>query len=267
MKINWFSPLPPANSDITNYTIKLLTFLQEKAEITFWTNQSPWDAKLKTEVAVKEYKIEQISWLELNQGDVNIYHIGNNAELYGDIWQISRRFPGIVILHDEKLQDFFYMLSSSKNEYIEYMKQCYGEEGNKNARLFLNNYHSREFMAKNYPLTPLALENALGVITYNYNNYLTLSAQNRIFVGYMPSLTNFINTDNNINSNPLSDADALINFASQVCQYRCQSSLERIVNRIVPELTYLNPKIETLNNFENLVDAIEFITLPVHSNS
>ena len=55
------------------------------------------------------------------------------------------------------------MLYADKNDYIQQMKKIYGEKGGKIARLFLNGHYSIEFIAENYPLTPLALENALGV--------------------------------------------------------------------------------------------------------
>ncbi|BAQ63738.1 glycosyltransferase [Geminocystis sp. NIES-3709] len=186
MKINWFSPLPPANTEIANYTKTLLPYLQEKVEVTLWTNQQKWDEELEKYTSVKQYKLEQMPWFELNQGDVNIYNLGNNASFHGEIWQVAQLFPGIVILHDQKLQDFFYMFYPDKNDYIQQMKKTYGQEGGESARLFLNEYHSMEFMTENYPLTSLALENALGVITHNREVYLSLSQENQWLIGYTP---------------------------------------------------------------------------------
>lgn len=186
MKINWFSPLPPAKTEIANYTKKVLPYLHNLAEITLWTDQEIWNEELETYNTVKHYHLDRMPWFELNQGDINIYHLGNNAQFHHHIWQVSRQSPGIVILHDEKLQDFFYMLSPDKNNYIQYMKECYGEEGEKNGRLFLNGHHSMTFMAENYPLTSLALENALAVMSHNRDTYLNLTSTNQWLTGYTP---------------------------------------------------------------------------------
>ena len=186
MKINWFSPLPPAKTEIANYTLRILPYLHEKSDVTLWTNQEEWNQELEKYAPVKQYQLDKMPWFELNQGDINIYHIGNNATFHGDIWGISRQSPGLVILHDYKLQDFFYMLYADKNDYIQQMKKIYGEKGGKIARLFLNGHYSMEFIAENYPLTPLALENALGVITHNREVYVSLSQQNQWLTAYTP---------------------------------------------------------------------------------
>ena len=107
MKINWFSPLPPAKTEIANYTLRILPYLHEKSDVTLWTNQEEWNQELEKYAPVKQYQLDKMPWFELNQGDINIYHIGNNATFHGDIWGISRQSPGLVILHDYKLQDFF----------------------------------------------------------------------------------------------------------------------------------------------------------------
>ncbi|WP_373480553.1 glycosyltransferase [Geminocystis sp.] len=199
MRINWFSPLPQKKTDIANYTQRIIPYLQSKANVTLWTNQQEWSKEIEKYASVKQYKLEEMPWFELNQGDVNIYHIGNNASFHGEIWHISRQFPSIVILHDEKLQDFFYMLNSDKNNYIQQMKDTYGQEGGENARLFLNGHYSMEFMAENYPLTPLVLENALGVISHNRNVYLSLSQENKWLTAYtpLPYVNNEFISDNN----------------------------------------------------------------------
>jgi glycosyltransferase involved in cell wall biosynthesis len=186
MIINWFSPLPPAKTDIANYTLRIVYDLHKKIDINLWTNQQEWSQELEKYATVKQYQLDKIPWFELNQGDMNIYNLGNNATFHGDIWKISRQSPGLVILHDNKLQDFFYMLYPDKNDYIQQMKNIYGEKGGKIARLFLNGYYSLEFITENYPLTSLALENALGVITHNREVYLSLQEKNQWLTAYTP---------------------------------------------------------------------------------
>lgn len=190
MKINWFSPLPPAPTDIASYTMRLLPALQERAEIILWTNQSTWCSEIEDYAKVRNYKLEQMPWAEINQGDLNIYQIGNNPDFHADIWQISRQCPGLVILHDSKLQDFFTILYKEKwgdrQGYLEQMQLYYGSRGKEAAEAFWLGAVSTDFMAEHYPLTHLALENAVGVITHNQEDYNSLGQEKRWLVGYLP---------------------------------------------------------------------------------
>lgn len=187
MKLNWFSPLPPASSDIANYTMRLLPHLAEKAEILLWTNQATWSSEIEKYGKVCPYQLEPIPWPDLHQGDLNIYNLGNNAEFHKDIWQMSRQCSGLVILHDYKLQHFFSgIYQNNKAEYLTQMERYYGKEGRQMAQLFLKNSLSVEWMADSYPLTSLALENAIGVITHSQWVYEQLSQENQWITALMP---------------------------------------------------------------------------------
>ena len=190
MQINWFSPLPPAQTDIAGYTMRLLPALQNRAEIVLWTNQSSWCSEIEEYAEVRHYQIDRMPWAEINQGDINVYHIGNNADFHTDIWQISRQCPGIVVLHDFKLQGFFANLYKEKwhdkQGYIEQMQRYYGYEGKEAAEAFWLGAISTDCIAQHYPLTPLVLENSVGVITHNQAVYKSLSQEKRWLVGYIP---------------------------------------------------------------------------------
>ncbi len=190
MKINWFSPLPPAPTDIADYTMRLLPSLQEEAEIVLWTNQSTQKSEIEDYAEVCHYQIDRMPWAKINQGDLNIYHIGNNANFHADIWQISRQCPGIVVLHDFRLQGFFANLYKEKwndrQGYIEKMQRYYGSEGKEAAEAFWLGAISTDLIAQHYPFTPLALENSVGVITHNLEVYNSLSQKERWLFGYIP---------------------------------------------------------------------------------
>ena len=107
MKLNWFSPLPPAKTGIADYTLGLLPALSKQAEVVLWTDQSGWDRALEQHATVRQYHAERMDWVEFNRANLSFYHIGNNHRFHTSIWQVSRRAPGIVILHDVRLHDFF----------------------------------------------------------------------------------------------------------------------------------------------------------------
>jgi ubiquinone/menaquinone biosynthesis C-methylase UbiE/glycosyltransferase involved in cell wall biosynthesis len=171
MILNWFSPLPPARSGIAAYTERILPALNRRAHIILWTDQAEYDSTLKNYAEVRQYQPERIAWAELNRGDMSFYHIGNNRLFHGPIWQMSRSHPGVVILHDVCLQNFFAGLYreewNDRDGYIAQMEECYGLTGRRDAELFWNGIFSIDDMVKAYPLTPLAVDNALGVVVHS----------------------------------------------------------------------------------------------------
>ena len=191
MKLNWFSPLPPAPTDIAHFTIRVLPALRSHAQVTLWTNQKKWDADLGDNAEVRHYQIERLPWAELNRGDMTIYNIGNNPSHHGAIWEVSLRHPGIVILHDFQLHDLFYGLYRVRWHdlagYQTQMEFYYGAQGSSAAtECYLSNGRNIDEMNARYPLTPLALENALGALVHTRAAYESLDGTGLMPVAYAP---------------------------------------------------------------------------------
>jgi len=189
MKINWFSPLPPAKTDIANYTVRVLPSLIKNCQLELWTNQTIYDRELNNYVKVNFYHKDNIMWSKINQADINIYHIGNNPDFHEDIWRISCQCPGIVVLHDLKLQDFFSEIARINNDLDGYLNQMfyyYGKEGKIATEMWWNQKITMQFMVDNYPLTPLALKNAIGVITHTQESYCQLQKEQELLTAYIP---------------------------------------------------------------------------------
>lgn len=191
MKLNWFSPLPPARTDIAHYTTRVLAALREYAEVTLWTDQDQWDRSLEEYAEVRRYKLRRIEWAELNRGDMSLYHLGNNPLFHGSIWQVSQRHPGVVVLHDLRLHHFFAGLYRDYwrdlEAYLAQMEFYYGERGRRDAAAWaLNKGPDIDEMAERYPLTLLGLENALGVLVHTEEGLDELKRMNLWPVAYAP---------------------------------------------------------------------------------
>lgn len=191
MKLNWFSPLLPARTDIAHYTARILPALSEQAEVTLWTDQLEWDGTLERYAQVRRYDPRAVSWPEINYRDASFYNIGNNPLFHGSIWEVSRHAPGIVILHDLKLHHFFDGLyRTAERDLFGYMREMwrlYGERGRESAvESFMNEATAIDEMAESYPLTPLALSGALGVIVHTEAAYQELRLDERLEVAYAP---------------------------------------------------------------------------------
>jgi glycosyltransferase involved in cell wall biosynthesis len=191
MKLNWFSPLPPARTEIAYYTARVIRYLGKRAEVTLWTDQATWDADLENYARVRRYQPGPEFWAELNCGDMSIYHIGNNPLFHNWIWQTSRSHPGLVILHDLRLHYFFVGVYCGEEqgvgEYLAQMKFYYGEDGRRDGEECLKpGALDIHYLAERYPLTLLALENALGVLVHTPDAFNILKKENLWPVAYAP---------------------------------------------------------------------------------
>jgi len=189
MKLNWFSPVPPAHTAIAHYTAHVLPALAQRAAVTVWTDQTECDAAIEGVVPVQRYHPERILWAELNYAQMNVYHIGNNPLFHDSIWDVSRRQPGIVVLHDLRLQHFFAALYRNRGDrqgYLAAVRRFYGADGEGAAAQSWDGAVAIEYMAEHYPLTPLAVEGALGVLVHTREAFAVLQEAQRQPVAYAP---------------------------------------------------------------------------------
>jgi glycosyltransferase involved in cell wall biosynthesis len=76
LRLDYYSPLPPERSGISEYSSLLLPALERRFDV---------EVAARGRAAV---------------GDVCLYHMGNNPDAHGWILEALRRRPGLVVLHD-----------------------------------------------------------------------------------------------------------------------------------------------------------------------
>jgi glycosyltransferase involved in cell wall biosynthesis len=76
VRIAYYSPMPPERSGIADYSALLVPALRTRMDV---------------DVARRDGTAD---------GDVALYHVGNDAEVHGWILERLRRRPGVVVLHD-----------------------------------------------------------------------------------------------------------------------------------------------------------------------
>lgn len=190
MRLNWLSPLPPAQTGVAQITGHLAPALHGRFDVTFWSDQEQWDRSLENYGRVRRLpeRFAAETWAALNAADMNIYHIGNNTAFHSAIWQISREIPGIVVLHDLRLQHFFagfYLHRQDRNGYIAAMRNYYGGNGAKVAEAFFQGGDLTE-LAREFPLTPLALENSLAAVIHASDGFDLLGQSSRYPAACLP---------------------------------------------------------------------------------
>jgi glycosyltransferase involved in cell wall biosynthesis len=138
MRVGFFSPLPPARTGVADYSAALLGALREHG--TVLANRS---------------------------GDINVYHLGNNA-LHGEIYERALDEPGVVVLHDAVLQHFF--LGELGNEvYVTEFVYNYGEWARElAARLWAGRARSAaDPLYFRYPMIRRVVQRSRAVIVHN----------------------------------------------------------------------------------------------------
>lgn len=183
MKINWFSPLLPSRTAAADYSALVLPALGKHADVVAWTDQAEWESSLEKSVPVRCYTTHQVPWVDLNRGDVSIFNIGKEALFHYSPWFVSQRHPGIVILHDTALQNLFLPLYKERlrdrNAYCDRMAFYYGQEGREYAAAVWDGRITPDETDRRFPLTPLALEGARGVIVRTPRAFRELKGENR----------------------------------------------------------------------------------------
>ncbi|MFY9620116.1 MAG: glycosyltransferase [Pyrinomonadaceae bacterium] len=165
MKLNWFSPLPPAKSGIAvDFFRTILPALVSRADVTLWTDQSEWASSLEKHARVRTFRLNEMPWVELNRADVTFFNLGNNHLFHGTIWEVSRRLAGVTILHDLRLDEFF--LNWRPND-LSFGNRAVGTAEQPTDLAF-------------------ALENSLGVVVHTSDAYDRLNALNRWIVAHIP---------------------------------------------------------------------------------
>ncbi|HKJ91032.1 MAG TPA: hypothetical protein VJ960_07860, partial [Oceanipulchritudo sp.] len=172
MKLSWFSPLPPAHTEIGNVTGRMLPALASAFDLTVYTEAPAWDPDLDRHCPITTFGSETIDWKTLNLSGLPVYHIGNNIHFHGEIIKVARRCPGTVVLHDLALHETILNLclrkGSGRAGYFDILHKYGREPAVRAGRAFLDEgAGDTNQLSVEYPLFEYVLENAVGVITHN----------------------------------------------------------------------------------------------------
>ncbi len=170
-RILWFSPLPPAETEIANHTARIAPFLMQKSDCWFC---HPDDNPTPSGLPAK--RISELSARELNQADACVYNLGNNVEFHGQIFELSRKHPGIAVLHDRAIHEFFmgylkfWSGGAGPEEVRRYRRAMgfwYGQKGIDASQSVLRGKVNPGACSDRFPLYEEALFGALGAVTHN----------------------------------------------------------------------------------------------------
>src|SRR5687767_941178 len=182
-RLNWFSPLPPARTAIAEYAQLTLSALSRHADLVVWTDEATWPADIESYATVRPWHGHD--WSALNSADATLYQIGNNARFHGWIWEVARRHPGIVVLHDTRVHELFagYLLNVRHDDraYIDAVWRCHGDAA-ADAELLVRGETTADMLAEELPMTELAVERARGAVVHTTTALKEVAALARCYV-------------------------------------------------------------------------------------
>ena len=188
LKINFFTPLPPLRTSIADHSARLLKALGELADVTAWTDQKDWDELGLDGVTVQRFD-DSTAPSRFHIADLSFYNLGNNYPFHGKIYEIARRFPGIVIIHDPNMGYFFGSAADSpegRHRYLQFVGRHYGPAALDEAlNVFAGKARLDKVMLR-YPMTEAALEGALGALVHHEALQQTLSESTGLPIFYTP---------------------------------------------------------------------------------
>ncbi len=172
MKIAWFTPFS-VNSAIGRSGRGVVEALATRASVDLFCFDR--DETHATTAAVRRFATHRDVTPEiLADYDFAVYNFGNYLPYHVDLYEVSRRIPGICILHDFVLHHFFaaYYLEHIRQpgEYVAAMERLYGAAGGDAARASITAGGERVWESEqsvDYPFFEEVLSGARGVIAHS----------------------------------------------------------------------------------------------------
>ncbi|MCI8622567.1 MAG: glycosyltransferase family 4 protein [Provencibacterium sp.] len=128
MKIAWFTPFS-AQSAIGKYSKLACEALSEEHTVAIFTPEA--ERYHETSLKVIPFRGTEAA-VQLPSYDIAVYNLGDNSLFHSDIYDMAQAYPGVLVLHDICMLNFFngYFLQhrGSSEEYIQKITGLYGKE-------------------------------------------------------------------------------------------------------------------------------------------
>jgi len=136
LKIAWFTPFH-TESAIGQVSKLVCEELQKSSEVHVFASEP--NETIPTSVPVINFSPFKFDTGQLDQYDRVVFNMGNYARNHREVWEVMQQYPGILLLHDQIIQNFFQQITmmsefggdpqQGEREYLRLMRTCYGEQG------------------------------------------------------------------------------------------------------------------------------------------
>jgi glycosyltransferase involved in cell wall biosynthesis len=151
VRVAYYSPLPPERSGIADYSAQLIPVLGRKVGL---------------------HAVRRGSKRPPKHVDLDLYHVGNNADAHGWIVDALRRRPGAVVLHEFVLHHLVAGMTLGRNDaagYLDAMQREAGTEGRLLAHGVVDGLIPPlwEHRPEDYPLAREVLRDAVSLVVHS----------------------------------------------------------------------------------------------------
>jgi hypothetical protein len=170
-KLAWFSPLPSQRSLVAAYTDSLREHLSVRFELRHFAESGDGFYEMRTgrRYRCQLGQVPRGLIRAVNHADVPIYHIADDPRLHAHTWFLSRRKPGLLLLHDTNFYGFVSSISrriSNGESFTKLMGSQYGPIGAEAAAASWGDKIPATFMAEHFPFTSFVVGSPLAVIVH-----------------------------------------------------------------------------------------------------
>jgi glycosyltransferase involved in cell wall biosynthesis len=168
LRLAYFSPLPPARSGIADYSREILPHLAQIVDLTlFCVDPDAAEQALHEQFPIYRFSdYAKMRW----RFDLPLYQMGNNTTHHEEIYRMSRRYPGAVVLHDVILHLFIAHRTVGQGNFPGYTREMgyvLGETG-------VNYSWAIRHGERQHPLTELTLNQrvvdlSLGTLVHSHH--------------------------------------------------------------------------------------------------
>ena len=165
LRLAYFSPLPPARSGIADYSAALLAALARQVELTVYApDPDAVSPSLRQTYAVRPaaaYAEER--W----NHDAGLFQMGNSSR-HEDVYQMARRYPSVLVLHDYGLHHFVAHRTVGQDDFAGYVREMgysLGLDGVRQA--WAIRYGEMAHPLNEVPLNDRLVDVSLGVLVHS----------------------------------------------------------------------------------------------------
>jgi len=172
MRIAWFTPYS-SKSAIARFSAAVVRDLARQETVDLWYPRTG-DALAAEVHSVSFREASEVDPEKLAAYDLLVYNLGNHLPFHREIYEVSRRFPGLCVMHDFVMHHFFaaYYLEHLRRPqaYVAVMKRFAGARGAAVAAEILAGrrpgvWETDEVIR--YPLFEEAVRGAHGIVTHS----------------------------------------------------------------------------------------------------
>lgn len=162
-----------ATSAIGRYSRLVLPYLKEWLDVEAFAF-GPDEQGVGRDVPVRVFETRSQAAASLDDFDIAVYQIGNYWPFHGEIMLTAWDRPGIVVLHDQSLQHlmagYCFEQLRDPDAYVSLMRDSHGPVAAEQALAAQSGLRPPVWETEDaiaYPLTPVMVRNALGVVSHS----------------------------------------------------------------------------------------------------